>query len=197
MPNHTTNILSIYCEDEDKMQEIRKIVLGEDKLFDFNLIVPMPEELSVVSGSIGDEAYTCLYGTDEEVARYLEYPWVKEAGVTNREELTEFLEKRSDKNKNDDEMSWRELGNRYASNLKKYGAKTWYDWCCSNWGTKWNAYEEQEVLYDEDDRIDVRFTTAWSPPVPVYEKLQEMFEDAEIEAFWSDEGAYERQRVFP
>jgi hypothetical protein len=39
----------------------------------------------------------------------------------------------------------------------KYGYDNWYDWCNTNWGTKWGCYE----LEIDDDQI--RFTTAWSP----------------------------------
>ena len=39
----------------------------------------------------------------------------------------------------------------------KYGYDNWYDWCNTNWGTKWGCYEFEI----DDDQI--RFTTAWSP----------------------------------
>jgi len=32
-------------------------------------------------------------------------------------------------------------GEKYKSNLDKYGYTTWYDWACDNWGTKWNVGE--------------------------------------------------------
>ena len=41
----------------------------------------------------------------------------------------------------------------------------WYDWCVSNWGTKWNSYEGQVT---EDG---IGFNTAWSPPAPVIAAL--------------------------
>ena len=80
--------------------------------------------------------------------------------------------------------------------LLKYGAKTWYDWCVLNWGTKWNSYETKEILVESSYQLNIEFTTAWSAPLPIYEKLDEMFPDAQIEAFWSDEGSYERSRVY-
>ena len=44
-----------------------------------------------------------------------------------------------------------------------------YDWCIANWGTKWNACE----AYTDDGYSS--FDTAWSPPLPVIEKLSKMF----------------------
>lgn len=41
--------------------------------------------------------------------------------------------------------------------IDKYGADNWYDWCCTNWGTKWGCYD------NEVDGGIYTFTTAWSP----------------------------------
>ena len=48
---------------------------------------------------------------------------------------------------------------------KLYGENNWYDWCCENWGTKWNA---------EDVNIDgesISMLTAWAPCIPVLAEL--------------------------
>ena len=54
----------------------------------------------------------------------------------------------------------------------------WYDWRCTNWGTKWNAYDV-EIDWDEEYKecIEINFQTAWSPPEPIYFKLDEIFGD--------------------
>lgn len=41
----------------------------------------------------------------------------------------------------------------------------WYEFQCNEWGTKWNAYE---VSFEGNE---LWFQTAWSPPIPVLEKL--------------------------
>jgi hypothetical protein len=199
MPNHTTNVLVCNGETEDIKAILEMVMQREEDgelNFDFNSIVPMPEDLQITSGSAGDQAYACLHGTEKDIEYYLSMPWVKEAGVTTREELIPFLEKGHDKNVNDG-LTWRELGDRYASNLKNYGAKTWYDWCCENWGTKWNAYNSEITEDDvEYGHLVISFQTAWSPPTPVYEALAEKFPNVDIEGYWSDEGSYSRERVF-
>jgi len=50
----------------------------------------------------------------------------------------------------------------------------WYEWACKHWGTKWNA-SDFYVSIDERERFECRFDTAWSPPVPIWEKMGSLF----------------------
>lgn len=52
--------------------------------------------------------------------------------------------------------------------------RNWYDWACDHWGTKWNACH-YHVGRDEPGLYECGFDTAWSPPVPIWEKIGEMF----------------------
>lgn len=74
----------------------------------------------------------------------------------------------------DDNPDQIDLERREAENLKKYGAKNWYDFCVSRWGTKWEveAYEGQSVEVSEGV-VSFGFDSAWSPPCGVYEELVE------------------------
>ena len=67
-----------------------------------------------------------------------------------------------------------ELERKTTENLEKYGAGNWYDFCTSRWGTKWDvdAYEPSEVKV-ENGVIEFGFDSAWSPPIGVYQELQE------------------------
>ena len=53
---------------------------------------------------------------------------------------------------------------------KEYGTASWYDWNCGHWNTKWNV---GDVEFDRvnANTLHVKFDTAWSPPVPIFEKL--------------------------
>ncbi len=52
--------------------------------------------------------------------------------------------------------------------------KTWLDWHCENWGTKWAA-RDSEYYVDEHGEHILYTSTAWSPPIPVYERIVAMF----------------------
>jgi hypothetical protein len=60
-----------------------------------------------------------------------------------------------------------------------------YDWCWKNWGTKWDCYPinygDEPVDFDEDDSsttiVRIEFFTAWGPPEPILEKINEKFGD--------------------
>ena len=76
-----------------------------------------------------------------------------------------------------------------AINMKHYGFKDWYDWCCANWGTKWDIgyrSEHGDRPEIEDGAIRVSFDSAWSPPIAAYEKLEAMGFD--IEAYYYEPG---------
>ena len=56
----------------------------------------------------------------------------------------------------------------------------WYNWCIEKWGTKWNAYD----TYINEEKLYVKFDTAWTAPFLVFEKIAEdepeLWEDMRI-----------------
>lgn len=52
----------------------------------------------------------------------------------------------------------------------------WYNWRCNNWGTKWDfgLEENYEPIKIQDGSVMISFDTAWSPPIPLYDKLYEL-----------------------
>jgi hypothetical protein len=76
--------------------------------------------------------------------------------------------------------------NIYRGNLswedeQRLGGMDWYHWSIANWGTKWNAYDTDEMYNG------VMFLTAWSAPFPVIKALSEMFPDVRITHYFADE----------
>lgn len=42
-----------------------------------------------------------------------------------------------------------------------------YEWCIASWGTKWDTDNPRVSLYDpEAGSVTIKFSTAWSPPLP-------------------------------
>ena len=52
------------------------------------------------------------------------------------------------------------------------GYQSWYDFCTSNWGTKWDIGDEHSIEIDEDGLgFSGSFDSAWAPPMGVAEEL--------------------------
>ena len=128
MPNHCQNDLWINGNPEDIKRLLSHI--GADKeppIFDFNTIIPYPENLREMDREMDEvyknpsllKTYQAKWGTDND-------------GYSN-------------------------------------GG---YNWCCSNWGTKWNAYN---VARRDYLGACITFQTAWTPPIPVIVALAKMF----------------------
>lgn len=67
---------------------------------------------------------------------------------------------------------------------EKYGENNSLDWSVKNWGTKWGAYNAH-LISETPTRLAVEFQTAWSPPDPIFETLEEL--GYEVHCFWQDE----------
>jgi len=49
----------------------------------------------------------------------------------------------------------------------------WWDWRVQNWGTKWEITTDEAYIDISDNEIRVCFSTAWSPPTGIFDKLVE------------------------
>jgi len=77
----------------------------------------------------------------------------------------------------------KELEIQTAYNIKNYGYSNWYDFCISEWGTKWDVSGE---VQDIDGGVMLNFDSAWSPPIEAYSKLKSM--GFYVEAFYYEPG---------
>ena len=62
----------------------------------------------------------------------------------------------------------------------------WYEWCCENWGTKWDIGDV--VIGSEDSEFSCYFSTAWSPPVAAFEQISKCFPNATFELCYEEQG---------
>jgi len=156
MPNWIQNTLTIEGPNKD-LCECIDLVKGDESPFDFNKIIPMPEEIrhtvSPDSSALFYKDKMYRYSDDDDV--------IKEFEVNNNTE--EKIEKL----------------------INKYGSSNWYEWSISNWGCKWNA-DEVQILQQNESSIIYSFLTPWSPPIRIIKELIETFQNLSI-TFKSDD----------
>ena len=63
----------------------------------------------------------------------------------------------------------------------------WYHWCIANWGTKWEP-DIADIEYADSEQLQLTFSTAWSPPEGIVEKLREKYPDLSFSCFYDEPG---------
>ena len=158
MPNWCYNRVTVNGEPNE-IKLFKDFVKG-DEPFSFESIMPIPKELLEVQSPV------TIVDTEAEVEAYIEKhkedpPFLTGHPITK-----------------DTQDRW----------LKEYGYDNWYDWSCSNWGTKWDAREVALEDYWEDGELTYTFDTAWGPPEGIYNELVAQFPDLHISWFWDEPG---------
>lgn len=69
---------------------------------------------------------------------------------------------------------------------KEFFPVNWLSWNRENWGTKWDAYDQNKPRLI-DGGVSLRFETAWSPPLPVALAVSRTLK-ARVHITWVDEG---------
>lgn len=161
MPNYIKNRLTI----SGNAKEVFSFINGDDSIFDFNKIIPMPKELDIEESSMGDDG--------------LKYIYLNATRPYNKRETEEIEKKLKSRNQFEDAI---ELGKKYMANIAKHGHKTWYGWSSENWGTKWNALEPYVISEN-----CIEFDTAWAGIVSLIEKLSVLFPESLFEYKYADE----------
>ena len=70
------------------------------------------------------------------------------------------------------------------ANREKYGYDNWYDFCCGEWGCKWDV--DAELHMADEHSVDLSFDSAWAPPVAWYAKMTEL--GFEVDAYYYEPG---------
>lgn len=67
-----------------------------------------------------------------------------------------------------------------------------FDWCCTNWGTKWDVgndiFQLTLTRFKRRAMLKIRMDTAWSPPLGVIARAAEMFPTLSFRISWREEG---------
>jgi hypothetical protein len=210
MPNYIRNIINFDCSEE-RLKEILEHIQNDEAgigSIDFNKLIPMPESLNMTSGSIESDTI-CLYltsinpdvsylGTEKvssdrfleinnevkAIQKYHEYN-IKMTEVKIKDTVNGVMKWPEYEGESFEEVqsSLVEMGKQYLNNVLEYGSTTWYDWRISQWNTKWAGFDFDE--YEGGNTI--AFSTAWSPPTPIIEKLSELYPEVIINHQWADE----------
>ena len=209
MPNWVINKVKFSSRGKEIIDKITS-TNNDEEYVDFNKIIPMPKTLNITSGGNDRDAmqYALLKMDTSQLKQtikklketstsfygnYFEKIYsCKKYTLEELEKVAKEFEEKLNSGKQDrfNEVDYKELGvnnledlgNVYINNILQYGADSWYDWCCENWGTKWNASD----TYIIDDN-EIEFSTAWSCPVNIFKELSRQFSGVEIVVEFADE----------
>jgi hypothetical protein len=153
----------------------RSNVDADGKSFDFNGVLPMPEELRGTTSPVRIQ-------TQAEIdALWAEWNQRKADGKLQDWEQREG-------------KPWG-LGTTLeasAALIAKYGTDNWYNWASINWGTKWGAYDSSEWTVTEGENGNataaVYYNTAWSPATPFFVNVSALFPSLAFDTQYADEG---------
>lgn len=203
MPNWVKNSIKITGPVEDiaaALEIIRDKDPERKDEINFNNIIPMPERLNITSGGY-DKYYVALYLktlsnvdkwklqaklSDCSVSFYGNYFKKYRDSFGNRYDIPEcclnrMTETFREKYKAVSPTTMEDVGKAYIDNILEYGHDTWYEWCCHNWGTKWNACESR--IFEDG----FEFETAWSASFPIIAELSRRFPELTFHHEWADE----------
>jgi hypothetical protein len=74
----------------------------------------------------------------------------------------------------DNNAEQKKLEEDTARNIAVHGYGNWYDFCVSEWGTKWDVGGDGQTAELENGQLVMSFDSAWSPPIGFYEKLLDL-----------------------
>ena len=160
MPNWCMNKISASGAEKD-IAALKALVTGEDTVFDFQRIVPMPALLQHTCS--GSRSFEVDGETVTLNAWYVDDP----VNIMN-DGARPFTEAEQ-------------------AELAAIGYDSWYEWCLEHWGCKWNA-KDARLTEDETGYCVWEFDTPWAPPIPVIEALKSRFPDLHIVAFYNEPG---------
>ncbi len=195
MPNWVTNRIIIHNGKEDIL--FNHLIKEDGNLeFDFNTIIPMPEELDVEKSKKGHDGlilylakinpYMLGVGEMKDKLSIEEFDSLikKLFGDSYDKYNKDMLEALVNPLITQYEKDINEvisIGEIYVNNYLKYGDTDWFKWRIRNWGCKWNAsntYVTGNTIF---------FDTPWAPSVPVIDKFAEFHPELEFTYEFAEE----------
>ena len=195
MASYVKTRFEVYGKKND-VQKFIAFISSETSDFDFNNVIPMPEEIDKDTGNVDIESlvYYCLKtGIDIDPRTCANPKLLKVPArafcalyVTSLEQIEDRLRETG----KDPEEYYR-LGKQLYLNYQKYGYNYWEDWCLRNWESEWNAYyvdfNGMYLIYRAENPVNdkyavsYKFCTICERPASVFEKIIEEFPELEFE----------------
>lgn len=187
MPNDFRNRLTLRGERQtlekvfDSIRTKGAFKDGSDRVFDFDKVIPTPDDLYIESNS----------GAETVVLLYMRQAGFVFASPYDRMVKTEL--ERYEKWDDETKAKMTKLARQYLANIAKYEYPNWYSFHTDKWGTKWNSYGAN---VRNDDSLE--FETANGYPKPVVEELSRKWPNVEFDLTAADEniGSYTIKGTF-
>lgn len=176
MPNWVKHNIS-FLGKQEQIDNLFEAIKSDERIIDFEKIIPMPDTLRITSGSSTDLGIDIIKyketGEDKSLKERLTYQWVSKAGIKTIDELINYCIEKGTADINEGQLA--------LDNIKLYGHKDWHSWSIDNWGTKWNATRSSR------NNNTLSFETAWSIPEPILVELSEIFPEIIMHVEYADE----------
>ena len=170
MANHVVNQLVVTSKSQEDLMKFYNFVNCGENGFDFNSVLPMPNELedTEVSPRVNKGIYHYLLasGKGDKVWELLHF---NRATSSVKEDVDDLIE----------------VGEKYYKLHEKYGAFNWAMWRKNNWGCERNPYNAYAEMYD--DTLVFLFTTSNFGVPNIIKKLTEMFPNLWFDYKYADE----------
>lgn len=171
MPNHVKNIVKVSGKAEPFFEATTE-VLAEEVDFDFNKIIPQPELIKLPEGVDGIASH--IVDAAELVMMHCNWPVLDYNGKKQRIPMNYGHQRK-----------WEDTDflyfKRCCEAIMDCGYSHWHPWNVVHWGTKWGAYRCERV------GNTLKFETAWSTPMGIWKKINEMFPETNLLIHYSDE----------
>ena len=165
-----------------------------DGSIDFKLdkVIPMPKDLNEDENTYAQTGAIYVWLTEHPGEIPPAGLLAAKCGYSSFDEICEGCKTHFEGASKSTQQQMLKEGRKGLDSCIKYGAFSWYDWCCNNWGTKWDVSDEayiQEPLNPdaEEDSVFLSFQTAWSFPGPIFAELSRLYPELKFSGEYADE----------
>jgi hypothetical protein len=180
MANWTTNILKLRGSVQD-IQSIKESYFSYDEVglnFDFNKVIPIPKELEDTNADFLSTSIHDFLETDMEKSLDNFKVYLCQLKGWDLSESSSFFEELT-----------QERWDKCILLYQNHHSTDWYHWRINNWGTKWES-DSTCILNESDTELEIEFMTAWSHPLEIYQKIQEIYTNISITYEAQHEGGF-------